>query len=217
MPNTRAETEPSETDDDLAPLAEHGAALDGLLARRSVKALALPGPTDAQLDRILHAATTVPDHGNLQPWRFVVVSGDERAHFGDALVAAGYERDADLPDAVRAKLYGKAFNAPTFVVIISSVKAGKVAPWEQEASAASTGFAMVLAAHLLGLGAIWKSAPMRTGTDLIELLQFTEAEQLMGWVNLGTPAVPPAVRPPVADLGSIAARLDDGRLRPWGD
>ena len=64
------------------------------------------------------------------------------------------------------KLHGKAFVAPTFVVIVSSPKAGNVARWEQEASAAAAGYAMALAAHLLGVGAIWKSAPMRTGRAL---------------------------------------------------
>jgi nitroreductase len=211
-------TGPPSTDGDARRSPEaigRRAPLDDLLKRRSIKALAEPGPTDAQLDTILLAATTVPDHGNLRPWRFIVVSGDERPRFGDALVAAGIEGDPDLPEAARAKLHGKAFVAPTFVVIVSSPKPGNVARWEQEASAAAAGYAMALAAHLLGVGAIWKSAPMRTGTALAELLSLTDDEQLMGWVNLGTEAAPPRERDRSTDLADVASRLDGGEVRPW--
>lgn len=58
--------------------------LDLVLARRSAPVLKEPGPTRAELARILGAAGTVPDHGTLRPFRFVVVEGDGRAAFGDA-------------------------------------------------------------------------------------------------------------------------------------
>ena len=189
--------------------------LEGLLDRRSSKLLAEPGPTNAQLDTILLAATTVPDHGTLRPWRFVVVSGDERARFGDALLVAGLDSNPSLPEAARAKLRDKAFVAPTFIVIVSSPKPGNVAFWEQEASAAAAGYAMTLAAHLLGVGAIWKSAPMRTGRRLAELLSLTADEQLMGWVNLGTEAAPPRDRTRPTGFADVATRLEDGKLHPW--
>ncbi len=191
------------------------AALDAVLARRSVGTLGEPGPSDAQLELILRAATTVPDHGNLRPWRFVCVAGGEREHFGAALRAAGLEADPDLPEAARTKLHDKAFVAPTIVVLISSPKPGKVAAWEQEASAAAAGYAMTLAAHLLGVGAIWKSAPMRRGAELDELLGLVDPEQLMGWINLGTVAADPKERRRPAEVAEVAQRLEDGALHPW--
>ena len=47
--------------------------LELLERRRSVSAnkLGEPGPSAAQLDRILRIATRVPDHRKLAPWRFV--------------------------------------------------------------------------------------------------------------------------------------------------
>ncbi len=190
-------------------------ALDAVLSRRSVGKFEEPGPTDDQLELILRAATTVPDHGNLRPWRFVCVSGGERERFGAALRAAGLEADPDLPEAARAKLHDKAFVAPALVVLISSPKPGNVAVWEQEASAAAAGYAMTLAAHLLGVGAIWKSAPMRRGADLDELLGLVDPEQLMGWVNLGTVAADPKERRRPAEVAEVAQRLEGGALRPW--
>ncbi len=189
--------------------------IDSILTRRSHKHLGEPGPSAAQLNAILSVATTVPDHGELQPWRFVVISGDERAAFGDALEAAGVERTADLDQAHRDKLRNKAFVSPTFVVIIFSPKPGKIDLWEQEASAASTGYAMALAAHILGLGAIWKSASIRTGSKLAQLLAMTENEALMGWVNVGTVAREPRAKREPVHLADVASHLEAGRLVAW--
>lgn len=191
-------------------------AVAALLQRRSVKRFVEPGPTDAQLELILQAATTVPDHNELRPWRFVVVSGAERHDFGEALAAAGVEVDANLDDARRRKLYDKAFLAPAFVVIVFSPKPGTVATWEQEASAATTGYAMALTAHLLGLASIWKSASVRTGTRLASLLDLTDEERLMGWVNLGTAPAPPRDRRNPVGPADVASRLVSGRTVRWG-
>jgi nitroreductase len=82
------------------------------------------------------------------------------------------------------------------VLVIASPRIGaKIEEWEQQASAACAGFAVVLAAHGLGLGAMWKSVPFTRGTGLTDLLGLTPDEQLLGWVNVGTPAGVPPPRP----------------------
>lgn len=133
--------------------------IDVILTRRSISSLGEPAPSDEQLDQILAAATRVPDHGALKPWRFVVVRDEGRAAFGDALADAARSQVADLPEKHQDKLRHKAFLAPIVVVVIASPTAGhKVPEWEQVASASCSGFALALAAHALGLGAVWKSA-----------------------------------------------------------
>ena len=137
--------------------------LIGLLqAPRAAPGREGPGPDDAQLAVILEAATTVPDHGTLRPWRFVVVRDSGRDRFGEALVAGLLEeRGPDLPESVLTKMRMKAFAAPLLVMLVASPRTGSNVPvWEQVASASCTGYAMVLAATALGLGAIWKSAPV---------------------------------------------------------
>ena len=48
-----------------------------LLSRRSrpAKTLVGPGPTDKELKVLLTAAARTPDHGKLEPWRFIVFQG----------------------------------------------------------------------------------------------------------------------------------------------
>jgi nitroreductase len=157
-----------------------------MLGRRSARLLAPPGPTADELDAILRAASTVPDHGRLRPYRFVVVEGDARARFGDALAAATEELEGPLSAEARERCRAKAFVGPTLVVIVASPLPGsRIAEWEQVATAACTGYAISLAAHALGLGAVWKSAAFLEGTALRGLFALEPHERLLGWVNLG--------------------------------
>jgi nitroreductase len=162
-------------------------AIDTILGRRSTTRLVEPAPTPTQLDVVLQAAATVPDHGALHPWRFVVVSGDARRTFADALVAAARGDGPPLDERIHAKVSSKAFVAPMCVAVIASpTDDHKVPEWEQVASASCTGYAMALAAHAIGLGAVWKSAPFVDAPALRACFGVTGSERLLGWVNLGT-------------------------------
>ena len=182
--------------------------LGALLDRRSTAALVEPGPDAEEIELLLLAAATAPDHGRLRPWRLVVVDGEARERFADALEDGGVARDPDLPDGVRRKLRSKAFVAPTLIAVVAAPRPAKVERWEQVASAACCGYAIVLAAHALGLGAMWKSVPFRTGPLLVDVLDMEPDDELMGWVLVGTPADPATtVGRPAADLTGIAYRL----------
>lgn len=190
------------------------AAYEAILARRSVKLLSEVGPTDHELALLVKAATTVPDHGELKPYRFVLVRGDARGRFGDALAAAAVEARPDLPKGLVEKTRAKAFAGPAQIVLVASPREGmKIPEWEQITSASCTGFAIVLAADALGLGAIWKTSNFQDGALLREVLGLTAGERMLGWVNVGRPAddVRSAPRPEV-DVGAFATELTvDGR------
>lgn len=188
--------------------------LDLILGRRSPAALTEPGPTSEQLDILLRAATTVPDHGRLQPWRFVVVQGGGRDRLGEALVGALLEVEPDASAPMIDKMRAKAFVAPTTIVLVASPRPSvKVPRWEQVASAACTGYAIMLAARALGLGAMWKSTTIRSGRHLADLLGMTDTEELLGWVNVGGAAelgAPERIRPE-PDLTKFVTVLDGPR------
>lgn len=163
--------------------------IDGLIAPRPEPARDGVAPDQATLTRILGAATTVPDHGALRPWRFAVVTGAGKDRLGEALVAGLHQmRGDDLPEGMVSKMRGKAFAAPCTVVLIASPDPDSNVPvWEQESSASCTGYALVLAATALGYGAVWKSAAVLDTEPVRALFCLSEHERLLGWVNLGTP------------------------------
>ena len=189
------------------------AVLDLLSARRVAPDPDGPPPSSADLETVLRAATSVPDHGRLHPWRFVVVTGAGRAALGDALAAAVVEARPDAPEATVVKARGKPMAAPTVIVLIASPVAGSNVPlWEQHASAACCGYAMVLAGSALGLGAVWKSAGVLAGDRLRHVLSLGPDEVVFGWILLGARSggASPGPRPEVP-LAQVASVLDGDR------
>ena len=67
------------------------AALEFLLSRRSrpAKTLVAPAPDRAALAPILQAAARTPDHGKLEPFRFIVIEGGAMARLAEATQARG--------------------------------------------------------------------------------------------------------------------------------
>ncbi len=200
---------------------EYGRAMDRdalhtwIVSRRSADKLVEPGPSPADLGRVLAAAGTVPDHGQLRPYRFVIVAGEGRQAFGHALAEAARERKPDLPDAKLDGIRAKALRSPSLIAIIASPKPGKIETWEQVATASCTGYAIVLAAHALDIGAVWKSVPFTRGKGLTELFSLHATEEVLGWVHLGTPmkALPEPRRP--FDVSTVTTVLDGGTPRPF--
>ncbi len=50
--------------------------LQGLQSRVSMPLLVAPAPNSEQLENIWQAALRAPDHGNLKPYRFILVEGE---------------------------------------------------------------------------------------------------------------------------------------------
>ena len=166
-----------------------GLSIEGLAAPRVEPARDGTPPDDQALARILEAATTVPDHGGLRPWRFAVIRGSGRDRFAEALVAGLVQLQGSVvPEGAVTKMRGKAFAAPCAVMLIASPRLESNVPeWEQVVSASCTGYAVVLGASALGLGAVWKSAQVLDTEPVRTLFGAADHERLLGWVNLGSP------------------------------
>lgn len=190
-------------------------ALELIMSRRSATTLEAPGPTQEQLGQLLAAAGTVPDHGQLRPFRFAVVEGEGRDTFGRALAASAQDLNPGFPEAKLEGIRSKAFRSPTSIVVIASPKPGKIEKWEQLATAACAGYAIVLAAHAIGVGAVWKSVPFTRGKGLVELFGLNPQEEVLGWIHLGTSTQGSSTRAPF-DVSGLTTVIDGGAPRPFG-
>lgn len=177
--------------------------LDGLYGLRFPPAREGVPPSDEELEQLLAAAAAVPDHGHLHPWRFVVIAGAARDRLADALAHDTAAATPDIDASFIERARNKAYAAPCLIVLVASPDpSAKIAGWEQLASATSCGYALVLAAQALGLGAIWKSTFHQNGTALRELCGCSEEERLLGWVLVGSrdplaTSAPRAIRSPL--------------------
>ncbi len=175
-----------------------------LLSRRSGKPrdMIAPGPDAAQLETILTAASRVPDHGKLAPWRFVTVAADQRDALADLLVSA-YQ--AEKPGAGKLELDAMvqfAHQAPSLVVVLSSPVAGSKIPlWEQELSTGAACMQLLNAAHALGFVGGWLTG-WPTYSARVRDAFGTGDERIAGFVFLGSPskALEERPRPNLSDV-----------------
>jgi nitroreductase len=175
-----------------------------LLSRRSAKArdLVAPGPSAAELETILTAASRVPDHGKLAPWRFVLI--EDRAAFAGLLV----ERyRADRPEAGRLEVEAmEAFarQAPTLIALVSLVRESHIPDWEQLLSAGAAAQTLLIAAHALGYAGNWLTGAATYLPGIAEALG-VPGGRIAGYLFLGTASKPLEERPRPA-LGDIVLR-----------
>lgn len=183
--------------------------IDFLLARRSAKPalLAAPGPSAADLNRILTAAARVPDHKKLVPWQFVLFEGDARRAFGGVLAAACAAEEKEPPSATRLALERERFlRAPLVVGVISRVVDNPAAPeWEQVLSAGATCFNFCLAANALGYGTAWITEWYAYSPAVARALDLAPGEKIAGFIYVGTETEKQADRER-PDLGQIVRR-----------
>ncbi|MCH9825707.1 MAG: nitroreductase family protein, partial [Alphaproteobacteria bacterium] len=112
------------------------AALDFLQTRRSrpAKTLVAPGPSREELEALLVLAARTPDHGKLEPWRFVVVEKDAMTRLADE--AERTARSLGYDDEKTAKARNQFDQGISAVVVIESpVLSEKIPAIEQTYSA----------------------------------------------------------------------------------
>ena len=168
-----------------------------LLSRRSGKPrdMIAPGPDAAQMDLILQAASRVPDHGKLAPWRFVIVGADQRAALAELLTSA-YQ--AEKPDAGRLELDAMvqfAHQAPALVVVLSCPVAGsKIPVWEQELSAGAACMQLLNAAHAQGFVGGWLTGWPSYSPKVRDAFGRAE-DRIAGFIFMGSSSRPLEERP----------------------
>lgn len=166
-----------------------------LATRRSGKArdMLAPGPDAGKLQAMIAAAARVPDHGKLNPWRFVVI--ENRAAFAEALLGI---YTAAKPEAGRLEVEAVqqfAANAPCLVVVIASPKPSHIPLWEQELSVGAVCQNLCLAAHAHGFVANWLTGWAAYDAQVLALLDGAAPERIAGFFFIGTQAKPLEERP----------------------
>jgi len=184
-----------------------GTAQDFLNSRRSYpyKTLTTPAPTADQLAPLLTAAVRVPDHGKLEPWRFIVMADGALPRLAMLAEDRGAALGVD-PDKI-TKAAATFTNAPLIVAVIASpVISDKVPEIEQLYSAGAVCLSLLNIALAAGWGANWLSGwPSHDRTFLTDGLNLASHESVAGFIHIGTPTCTPTDRP----------RPETGRIIDW--
>ncbi|MCY7397512.1 MAG: nitroreductase [Sphingomonas bacterium] len=154
-----------------------------------------PGPSDAELERILAIAARTPDHGKLFPWRFVTVATNQRQALADLLARALPEHNPDANAAHYAKALEFAHQAPSLVVVVSSpIAEHKIPLWEQQLSAGAAAMNLLVATHALGYVGGWITG-WAAYSDTVRAAFCAPGERIVGFFFLGSPCRPLEDRP----------------------
>ena len=169
-------------------------ALDALLNRVSVPRLLDPAPTAEQREVLFGAAMRAPDHGHLQPWRFLTVEGEAREQLGEILAQAALLQDAEAPQAVVDKARNGPLRAPLVVVVVARLQDHlKYPKSEQLLAAGCAAHGILLAAYAQGIGAVWRTGELAYSAQVAKGLGLAEGEQVIAFLYLGTPQKEPRV------------------------
>ncbi len=168
-----------------------------LLTRRSrpPKTLTTPAPDRTALIEILTAAARVPDHGKLEPWRFVVLERPALARLAQA--AGDYARAQGLPETVAAKGVSQLGDSPLCVVVIGVPRpTDKVPEIEQTLSVGAACMELVNAALAAGWGVGWLTGWIAHDRAFATpAFGLTDGEWVAGLVHIGTETLLPPDRP----------------------
>ena len=173
------------------------AALDFLLTRRSrpAKTLGLPVPDRAELARLLEAAARSPDHGKLEPWRFVVLERKALLRLADLVERVGPDLGQDAEAVLKQRRqYSDAHLA--VAVIFAPKPSPKIPEVEQLLSAGAVCLALLNASLASGWGANWLTGWASQDPHFgAEGFGLAPGEMVAGLIHIGAETVAPPDRP----------------------
>ncbi len=163
---------------------------DAINSRASSGRLVEPGPSTAQLEKLLAAAARAPDHGRMKPWRFAVVNGAARENFATAVAEARRARLPDMTDDQIVAEKDKVRRSPTIVVVGCAVTKGnsKVPEIEQVVAVGAAVENLLLAANAMGLGVMWKTGPAAYDAGVKAAVGLGPDDHIVAILHLGTRA-----------------------------
>ena len=160
-------------------------ALKAIQTRNS--AARLTGAVEPEdLEKILKAGLRAPDHALLRPWRILVIRGEALNRLGSLFARAKLAADPSLSPEALMKVKKKPLRAPLILVVAARiVDHPKVPEVEQVLSAGAMAQNLMLAAHSLGYGSMWRTGAMTYDQVVADGLGLATNEKNLGFLYVG--------------------------------
>lgn len=169
---------------------------DFLATRRShpPKLLTNPAPDREQITGLITLAARAPDHGKLEPWRFIVLQRGVLDRLRPILKQNVLD---DGQDEAMAEKAASSFDSPVVIAVVySPVVSEKIPEWEQVLSAGAVCLGLVNAALAAGWGAAWLTGFAALNRDFASKhFDLHPQERIAGLIHIGTRGATPPERP----------------------
>lgn len=150
------------------------------------------------IERLLESAVQAPNHHRNRPWRFIVLTGAARERLGAVLETSLKERNPDAPTSALEKERSRPLRAPVIIAVgVDKPDGPKIVEMDNICAAAAAVQNLLLTAHSLGLGAIWRSGEAVRDVEVKAFLGLQPDQHLIAMIYIGYPEViPEAVERP---------------------
>ncbi len=174
---------------------------DAIRTRRSVGKMKPDKPPREVIADLLGHAVWAPTHRLLEPWRFHVITGEEREKLGAAMETALKASGEVLTDAL-AKERAKPLRAPVVIIVTAKPNDDDILTRENQLATAAAIQNFMLAAHDAGIATFWRTGATIYSKAVADYLELDPGETVIGAVYVGYSDLPDRVskRTPAAAL-----------------
>lgn len=166
---------------------------EAIQTRRSIgKVMDKPVPAEL-IKQVIEAGTWAPNHHRTEPWRFFVLEGEGRNVLSHALVESLKntmdDPSTELNQERLEKISKQPYRSPVIIVVACepTLDNDKVIQEEEFAAVHAATQNMLLAAHALGLGAVWRTGKPCYSKKMSEAFGLSENGSVTGLLYIGYP------------------------------
>ena len=170
-------------------MTKTNAVIDYLRSRKSLPLTMMsePGPSESELRDMLEIAARTPDHGRLEPWRFIVYRDEAGREIGEKLAVRAQEINGPMPDDQIERERNRLRRAPVAIGVVAVTKESeKIPAWEQFLSAGAVTMNLVHAANAYGYKANWVTGWYSDDEKGRAILGLSPNERMAGIVHIGS-------------------------------
>jgi len=165
--------------------------IDAIHGRQTIKKVKQDALPRDVIEKLLSAAVQAPNHHKVRPWRFVVLTGDGRKKLGDVMAASFLDRNPATPLEGLDKTRALPLRAPVVIAVgVDKPADSKIIEIENISAASAAAQNILLAAHALGLGAVWRTGEWARDARVKDFLGFAADQHVVGFIYVGYPDVP---------------------------
>ena len=168
-----------------------------LSSRRSIREFTPREVTRAEIDILLGAAVTAPNHRLTQPWKFFVLGPEARRAYGLALGARKAKKIEDpmAAEQLRQKVGEEHAALPLMIAVAISQSENPEIREEDYAAGMMAVQNIALAAVALGLGTHIKSGAVMDDPAARAAIGVADGDRVIAIINVGEPATVPVAKP----------------------
>lgn len=178
------------------------AVLEVIESRQTLGKLVAPAPSQAEVEQVIRAALSAPDHRRIRPWQFMQLRDRARNKLGEIFSECLTESGIDDVEQHR-KVLAQPLRAPLIIIAVVKTQTGvKVPIVEQILSMGAAIQNALLMLNAQGYGSIWRSGTLAESPILKQKLGLAPQDEIAGFIYIGTPAkqLPPRVPLEVSDF-----------------